>query len=1182
MINNFNSNNLKRKVKNFNTQEKTGTLEPSNIISESIYLKKDTFTEPQKIDKKTSYIHASSMMPDSYHLSKNFLSEVKIDMDKRKELAPTQCVLEKDGISMELYNFLWMKDSIFNFGCQNVLLAETIIIKNGIIKAWFFYLNGQIVKKRKENCNIENIIKSFIKNRDKKNKRKCDCVATFIKYDKEKKNEYEFQYLNEGELTDFANSFRTEGDSGILQKFLQPSGEKNTFYKFNYNKDLSSAEIQTSKANLYDEKINIYERCDIITGNSRMFETMALRSEIITKNMNEIVENIVRHVFRTSHETYLLDRGIFFFKQSHDNKLWFHFATSLKVHGTRDDLLQHLRFEKLILTIPSIIDTESTLINIKKGGLLKNSMCYHCMKTVPDTKIYEITNAQYLNFLDCKCHYYKIYPTEQISNLKVHYKNLEKLYKDREENHKMFTFVIGDKVNNRNDKEELKILQKTEDQQQSKKEKHVWINNTNNKSPNQSALILEDRSKPPPEQKKIPEVYKYLYPKINEKQYKELRKLDEFNRGIITICDFCYVDLLGFKISGGNQVINKFDATSKLKGTGMLMPDKGVKKYLVNVINKVNYKWVDDNYDTEELEKEINDKIINNNVIEGNLQILNAPNEGILNNKSGFINTGILFPDPKVLKEKLRVTQVFNDIMDIENDNKKQPDTVIDFIKNQRKNSAQHDIYGMRNISGASEEDNFSQDKHSENKSLENISDPTTFLDYKIIPNKLFRNQSEENFYKNNEKIKAQNSKHLVEDSQLNHSDFPRRGKKKLSFVKYDKVICNPLLRNGRHAERFFKGNAELFGEKQGQSAFTKKNSSILSKTQTIRKMNSRIKNRSLYDFDETSRIGEDPAERQYNKDTDYSSLGYTKDPVRILAKGIEESPVKYLLNSLTKTKIIDNKGSIYKKVSREKNYWKKQSVLFSMDNTLKNSTFDKDMSQSKLKYNEANKITSFKNVEKCSKNDISLKHNPFDSECTERIEKTGKDPVLNEDTDRNVFQMDEVEVDYNNGVNNFEDTEFKKVGQSSTAYENHQKFKSHKSSSNSGTNLNENGWYKLNDRNYLKNPNKNGECSKRKLFHQKSNSLIDLQKAQSPLNAINLSSLDSNSIRKKRNLFDKNKTQSNYTNFHKNALAYTLISNENQKRPNFMASSNNFHNYKEKTKFAPFGNTHKEKIKFI
>jgi hypothetical protein len=75
-------------------------------------------------------------------------------------------------------------------------------------------------------------------------------------------------------------------------------------------------------------------------------------------------------------------------------------------------------------------------------------------------------------------------------------------------------------------------------------------------------------------------VYRYFYPGITPNQFEELRVLDDFKSDMFTVCDTCYVDLLGHKICGGNELINKYDSTSKFFGAGMLMPENGVKRYL--------------------------------------------------------------------------------------------------------------------------------------------------------------------------------------------------------------------------------------------------------------------------------------------------------------------------------------------------------------------------------------------------------------------------------------------------------------------------------------------------------------------------------------------------------------------------------------------------------------------------
>ena len=93
------------------------------------------------------------------------------------------------------------------------------------------------------------------------------------------------------------------------------------------------------------------------------------------------------------------------------------------------------------------------------------------------------------------------------------------------------------------------------------------------------------------ERKKIPEVYEFFFPDITLKEYKELQKSEEFKNASITVCDNCYVDLNAFRLSAGNDVINKYDTTYKVYGTGPLMPKMNNISNLLsqNKISDLNY-----------------------------------------------------------------------------------------------------------------------------------------------------------------------------------------------------------------------------------------------------------------------------------------------------------------------------------------------------------------------------------------------------------------------------------------------------------------------------------------------------------------------------------------------------------------------------------------------------------------
>jgi hypothetical protein len=281
---------------------------------------------------------------DQLSTSKNHDSMVarKMELSKlKKEESPIHCVLEFEGICMELYNFLWTKEARFQTNCQGILIPDTVIIKNGAIYNWFLYSKGKVVKKRKENCTLENIKNSFLSN-----KLPCEVVCQFIKFSKEKaKNEYEIRHFKAADFSEFVNNLSKDYETGILQKFIEPRGEKNSVIRFSWSREICSSEIIQSKAKLNDTKIDIYERCNILSRDPRYVDTRPVRGELIPTSIDAMVENISKHIFQTSQGVYILESGTFFFKLCKNNQLWFQFSSSMKVHGTRDDLLVNMKYE---------------------------------------------------------------------------------------------------------------------------------------------------------------------------------------------------------------------------------------------------------------------------------------------------------------------------------------------------------------------------------------------------------------------------------------------------------------------------------------------------------------------------------------------------------------------------------------------------------------------------------------------------------------------------------------------------------------------------------------------------------------------------------------------------------------------------------------------------------------------
>ena len=250
---------------------------------------------------------------DQLSASKNHDSMVtrKMELSKvKKEESPVHCVLEMDGICMELYNFLWTKEARFQTNCEGILIPDTVIIKNGVVYNWFLLSKGKIVKKRKENCTVENIKKSFLSN-----KLPCEVVCEFIKFSKEKaKNEYEIRHFKAADFSEWVDNLSKDYETGILQKFVEPRGDKNSVIRFSWSRDICSSEFIQSKAKLDDTKIDIYERCNILSRDPRYVDTRPVRGDLILASIDAMLEKISKHIFETSNGVYILESGTFLFK----------------------------------------------------------------------------------------------------------------------------------------------------------------------------------------------------------------------------------------------------------------------------------------------------------------------------------------------------------------------------------------------------------------------------------------------------------------------------------------------------------------------------------------------------------------------------------------------------------------------------------------------------------------------------------------------------------------------------------------------------------------------------------------------------------------------------------------------------------------------------------------------------
>lgn len=132
---------------------------------------------------------------------------------------------EKFLLSTNIYYYLWKK-SINKISCPNIIIPDTIILKENIPIIWYFHSskNGLILKKNRENLNIKTILIEFSKGRKLVNNKGCENVIAvlYIPSIKNDKQIITIEYLTISELKNYFNC-GGKYQKVILQKYIEPS-----------------------------------------------------------------------------------------------------------------------------------------------------------------------------------------------------------------------------------------------------------------------------------------------------------------------------------------------------------------------------------------------------------------------------------------------------------------------------------------------------------------------------------------------------------------------------------------------------------------------------------------------------------------------------------------------------------------------------------------------------------------------------------------------------------------------------------------------------------------------------------------------------------------------------------------------------------------------------------------------
>lgn len=229
--------------------------------------------------------------------------------------------IEGDGLIENFFKLIWEKQEK-DRGLRGFYLPDSVIYKYQQPRAWYFTTKeGYIKRKRKESLNAKSIEQEFLKHPSKSN-----IVAYFIF---KSENKRQIEYFTPSDLSHFLHHQR-KILNGVLQKFVDPLGLKNSSIQMIWTPHLCLFEKRENLNNLLDPHLDIYEKVATFEGEDSQCTIKPFNGTEIRKFMHELGEALADHIAFVTAEKMRPSRMVLVFKQDFMGQLCLLFATSVR------------------------------------------------------------------------------------------------------------------------------------------------------------------------------------------------------------------------------------------------------------------------------------------------------------------------------------------------------------------------------------------------------------------------------------------------------------------------------------------------------------------------------------------------------------------------------------------------------------------------------------------------------------------------------------------------------------------------------------------------------------------------------------------------------------------------------------------------------------------------------------
>ncbi|CAE7288819.1 unnamed protein product [Symbiodinium sp. CCMP2592] len=299
--------------------------------------------------------------------------------------------LDTDKTGFEL---LWKRDLLSD---QSVALRipDTIVFKFNYPSVWYFTsLDGTLKRKHKSKLNDEYIFQQFLKRPPA-----CGIVAYYVRTVVDAEDAHKglaenvpapttIEYLNEAQLHDFLFNRQREKGSGLLQKFLEPFGDRNNMIRALWSPKVCLLERRLNCLNLNDTRYDMYERAVTFEGPDFHSEVTPVRGSTLANKVLHIAETIVQHVKGATNDRVDITRLALNFKVDHKDHLYFLFASSVRLSAPTGALPLEVNTK---LQVPENIHRAQSVSRVAPAILLRSCSCPTCQEKVHEEMLFDVS-----------------------------------------------------------------------------------------------------------------------------------------------------------------------------------------------------------------------------------------------------------------------------------------------------------------------------------------------------------------------------------------------------------------------------------------------------------------------------------------------------------------------------------------------------------------------------------------------------------------------------------------------------------------------------------------------------------------------------------------------------------------------------------------------------------------------